>query len=210
MRHRTEAFHEALRNDLAHAREWNTRAFACLNRRRRLRFSFCATTVGEHGYRFRGSAHVGFGDTTVRAFTFHVGKINAEFGCDATRDRRRFNTRFFWLFSLGGRRGACLYSFLLLRRSSFFVFRFRRRRLFRFNLGPLFFLLCRFRPFFFFLFRRFLLWRSLAFAPYERNSFADVYLSAFLDINFCQRPILRLFPFHCRFILLNLGEHFAG
>src|SRR2546430_9520246 len=59
MRHRTKAFHEALRNDLAHSRELNTRAFACLNRRRRLRFSFCAATVGEHGYGFRGSAHVG-------------------------------------------------------------------------------------------------------------------------------------------------------
>src|SRR6266576_1506969 len=214
MRHRTEAFHEALRNDLAHSRELNTRAFACLTRRRRLRFSFCATTVGEAGYRFRGSAHVGFGDTTFRACAFYAGKINAELSRDPACNGRRFHARFFWLFSF--RRQPFGFSFLFCFRLLCLFFLFLRLRfLLFFFLLALWFCLLFFLGLFLFLFFAFglflffvlicFLWCFLTFTTDERDSVADVHLATFFDINFCQRPILRRFPFHCRLIRLNLG-----
>src|SRR5437899_1924868 len=216
MRYRTKAFHEALRNDLAHSRELNTRAFACLNRRRRLRFSFCAATVGEHGYGFRGSAHVGFGDTTFRACTFYVGKINAELSRDPACNGRRFHARFFGLLDFRRRPFGFIFLFCSRLLCLFFLFCFLLFFLLLcfgfwlvFFLGLFLFLFFAFGLFLFFVLL-FFLWRFLAFTIDERDSVADVHLAAFFDVNFCERPVLRRFPFHCRLIRLDLGEHFAG
>jgi hypothetical protein len=72
------------------------------------------------------------------------------------------------------------------------------------------FFFCRFRLFLFFLCRRFLRWRFLAFASNERNLIADVYLAAFLDINFGERSVFGGFPFHGCLIGLDFGEHFTS
>src|SRR5437660_10052531 len=234
MRHRTEAFHEALGNCFAHSRELNTRAFACLNRRRRLRFSFCATTVGEAGYKFRGSAHVGFGDTTFRACAFYAGKINAELSRDPACNGRRFHARFFGLLDFRRRPFGFIFLFCSRLLCLFFLFWF----LFLFLRGLFCFLLLSLRFLLFFLFLGFGFWlvfflglffflffafglflfffllffflRFFSFTFDISDPFPVFHLSASFDVNFCERPVLRRFPFHCRLIRLDLGENFAG
>jgi hypothetical protein len=89
-----------------------------------------------------------------------------------------------------------------LRRRFFLLFFVKRRFLrFRFLLffwfGFLFFL---------FLFR----WSLFSFFSNERNLVADIYLTAFFDINFSECSVLRRFPFHRRLVGFNFGEHVAG
>src|SRR5262249_45343477 len=94
-------------------------------------------------------------------------------------------------------RHACQYSFRLLLclrwRCLFLLFRFR----FLFFFFLFFFLLLFFRRFF-------------AFTTDKSDSVPHVYLAAFLDINLREGSVLGRFPFHCRFIGLNLRQHFAG
>src|ERR1700720_2873213 len=96
--------------------------------------------------------------------------------------------------------------FLFWRRRFLFLF-FGRRRLLRFRLrllllfsfSLLFFSRLRLLFFLFFMFF-FFLGSFLTLAANEGNFVADVYLSPFFDINFCERSLFGRLPFHGRLI----------
>ena len=98
----------------------------------------------------------------------------------------------------------------LLRSRRFFLLRFCRRGLLGLGLGLFLFFFCGFRLFLFLFWPFLLLWRFLAFSTDEGDLVADVYLAAFLDVNFRERPVFRRFPFHRRLVGFDLGKHFAG
>jgi hypothetical protein len=71
------------------------------------------------------------------------------------------------------------------------LFGFRGRGLFGLCLLFFSFLLCRLWLFLFFLFGGFLFWCFLALSADERDFVADTHLTAFLNVDFGERPVLR-------------------
>src|SRR4029077_2887896 len=133
-------------------------------------------------------------------------------------DGRSFHPRFLGLLDF--RRWLFRFSFLfcLWWRGLFLLLLFRCRRFFSWLLRLLWFLCLLFFFFGFWLFLFFFLlfflllffvW-FLVFAPDEGNPIAHVDLAALLDINLGEGSVLGRFPFHRRFVGLNLSENFTG
>ena len=215
MRDGTQTLHEPFGNSFAHAGKLNARTFAGFDGRCG-RFCRRCRLLRRGRFRFRRCSDICFGHAAVGAGSFDTRKIDTELGSDTTRDGRGFYSclvtlvdfcggRGFFLFGLG----AFLTFLLFLRWRGFLFFFLSFGRLFRFGLRFLFFF-C-FRLLLFFLFRFVFLFRCFfTFFANERDLVADIYLSAFLDVDFGERAVLGRFPFHCRLVGLDLGQDLTG
>ncbi len=210
MRDRAEAGDEAIGDDFAHAGEADAGGFAGGN-------------FGRGGFGFRSGSFAGRGggtgcldvfldDAATGAGAFEAGEVDAFLSGDLFREGRGFDAAGLGFF-FRGRRGSGLFlgrGFFPLGRGGFFS---RLGFLFRggFGFGLLGLVgLAAFAALFFRLAGIGGGGRVLALFADERDAVADVYLPAFLHVNFFQDAVIGRFPFHRRLVGLDFSQDFAG